>query len=372
MEAILSRVGVSDVELRQHCVAAVNSELQQADKNVQDAVAALKQTLKVVQASRELHKSLVLNASDDIQAAFRQLGDSCNQLGPLLRLLHHQMGANRSTTATTVPATTATSTTTASPCAKRKATTVDLTGPPPPARKQKTAVEAEPFRTQLSKNLQEIRGISKKQYSVTTHNQLANFVKRIYATEKFNNWQPQQDPELAQLLNEMEKRMDVFKESAVQSVRKDTMEQWQKEMKFTPSLNLTSSPPKNEWRVSSRNAVVCKTGKDFNKFVKHADTIVRTLDGENTEIAQKRKYFQPLLDAAISFYAAVATAKRGTVPGNPVHQGNHYLRILSGLAVGADLTRNECEKLEEMLYFIRLAAHKSGKLGKKKRKNTIA
>lgn len=64
MDAILSRAGVSDAELRQHCVAAVLDELLQTDNRVKDVISALKQALKVVRASRELHKSLVLNTSE--------------------------------------------------------------------------------------------------------------------------------------------------------------------------------------------------------------------------------------------------------------------------------------------------------------------
>jgi hypothetical protein len=98
MDSILARVGVSDAQLRQHCVAAVLDELKQADARVQDVVVVLQKAVKVAQASSELHQSPVLNSSEQLKAAFRHLGESCNQIGPLLRLLHQNMNSMQGAT----------------------------------------------------------------------------------------------------------------------------------------------------------------------------------------------------------------------------------------------------------------------------------
>ncbi|KAG6619396.1 Phospholipase D [Phytophthora cinnamomi] len=274
MDAILSRVGVSDAQLRRHCEAAVLDELQQADARVRDVVAALERALKVVRASRELHQALVLTASDPVQASFRCLGASCNQIGPLLRLLHRDMSATASASpeqpeamilaaqavaavptvsaaersetkppAPRSPEASASSTASeyevssdeesdedddepevvevsppSSSTRKRKAVTLDLSQSAPPAVRRKTPEEdTQTVRDYLTNKVKEARALPMDGYSVATHNELAAFVKKVFAAaDTFDAWQPRDDPTLAQLLNEMEKRMGVFKDSVAQ------------------------------------------------------------------------------------------------------------------------------------------------------------
>ncbi|KAE8963895.1 hypothetical protein PR003_g30328, partial [Phytophthora rubi] len=276
MDVILSRVGVSDAQLRQHCEAAVLDELQRADGRVQDAVAALQQALKVARASRELHQSLVLNASEQVQTSFRRLGASCNQIGPLLRLLHRDMGseqpaaaavaavtvtqATEAATAAAAPAVSAPEPPETKPAApqssdastaseyelssegdeadddepevvevtppssskKRKAATLDLSRSPPPAARRKTLKEdTHTVRNYLAHRLEEVQALPADGYSVATHNELATYVRKVFAAsaDTLDDWQPRDDPTLARLLDEMEKRMGAFKESVAQLKR---------------------------------------------------------------------------------------------------------------------------------------------------------
>ncbi|KAG6599602.1 Phospholipase D [Phytophthora cinnamomi] len=305
MDAILSRVGVSDAQLRRHCEAAVLDELQQADARVRDVVAALERALKVVRASRELHQALVLTASDPVQASFRCLGASCNQIGPLLRLLHRDMSATASASpeqpeamihaaqavaavptvsvversetkppAPRSPEASASSTASeyevssdeesdedddepevvevsppSSSSRKRKAVTLDLSQSAPPAVRRKTPEEdTQTVRDYLTNKLKEARALPMDGYSVATHNELAALVKKVFAAaDTFDAWQPRDDPTLAQLLNEMEKRMGVFKDSVAQVRRCKAVSDWQREMTasaFVPSLDLVSMPRK--------------------------------------------------------------------------------------------------------------------------------
>ncbi|ETP48965.1 hypothetical protein F442_05406 [Phytophthora nicotianae P10297] len=95
MDAILARVGVSDTALRAHCSNAVHDELQQAEKRLQKALAALKRALEVAEASRELHKSsqALVDESPDVSSMLSRVVSSCNAIGPLTRKLHQTVSS---------------------------------------------------------------------------------------------------------------------------------------------------------------------------------------------------------------------------------------------------------------------------------------
>ncbi|EGZ07849.1 hypothetical protein PHYSODRAFT_339754 [Phytophthora sojae] len=401
MDAILSRVGVSDAQLRQHCEAAVLDELQQADARVQDVVAALQQALKVVRASRELHQSLVLNECEQVQASFRRLGASCNQIGPLLRLLHRDMGATVSSasdqsaavaqagaseapgasaavsTVSTAPQRTETkpaapqssaSSSTASEyelssdededddepevvevapptsSKKRKAATLDLSQSPPPAARRKTTTtttldeDTQTVRSYLASQLKQLQALPAHGYSVATHKELAAYVKKVFAAaDKFDDWQPRDDPTLARLLHEMERRVGVFKDSVAQLMRCKTISKWQKEMTgsaFVPSLDLVAVPI---------HRIVSKA---------HVDA--------SDKQERKKKYFLPLLDTMTKFFASAAVTKSASVLSGGVKQCNAGLGLLAALASrdGTGLSCRECMRVEELLYLLRLVMHK--------------
>ncbi|KAE9038600.1 hypothetical protein PR002_g5927 [Phytophthora rubi] len=95
MDAILTRVGVSDAEIRTHCLTAVHDEMQQAEKRLLKALKALKRALQVAEASRELHNSplALVVVSPDVSAVLARVVGSCNEVGPLMRKLHHVVNA---------------------------------------------------------------------------------------------------------------------------------------------------------------------------------------------------------------------------------------------------------------------------------------
>ncbi|KAG3147294.1 hypothetical protein PI126_g12930 [Phytophthora idaei] len=407
VDTILSRVG--DAELRQHCVAAVLDELQQADKQVQNVVSALERTLKVVQASRDVHKSLVLNASEQVQASFRQLGESCNQIGPLLRLLHRHMSTTSSSsaeqpatsTASAVPVSGAASAVSATqteskPAAtqstdsastttseyelssdeddddlevvevappkrnkKRKAATVDLSESSP-VRRKTLQEDTQTVRNQLATELREIRAIPVAGYTVAAHKELSGFVRGMFApSDKFYNWQPRDDPMVAQLLDEMDKPMDGFKDSITQNSRRKAMDEWLQEMtasSFVPCLDLESIPPKTDLRPASVEK--CHDSQDLEALVKPGTRICSKLQVDTaSKKGKKRKYFQPLLDASTKYYAAIAATETRVIQAKRVSQSNNNLRMLYQLADGT--------QLEELLYLVRLVMPKSQKFREK-------
>ncbi|KAG6609274.1 uncharacterized protein IUM83_00081 [Phytophthora cinnamomi] len=95
MDAILTRVGVSTAELRAHCLTAVRDEMQQAEKRLLRALKALERALQVAEAARELHRSplALVDASADVTSVLARVVGSCNDVGPLVRKLHHAVNA---------------------------------------------------------------------------------------------------------------------------------------------------------------------------------------------------------------------------------------------------------------------------------------
>ncbi|KAG4048659.1 hypothetical protein PC123_g16043 [Phytophthora cactorum] len=93
MDAILARVG--DATHRAHCSNAVHDELQQAEKRLQKALAALRRALQVAEASRELHKSplALVDESPNVSSMLSRVVSSCNEVGPITRKLHQAVSA---------------------------------------------------------------------------------------------------------------------------------------------------------------------------------------------------------------------------------------------------------------------------------------
>ncbi|KAG3240126.1 hypothetical protein PI124_g14974 [Phytophthora idaei] len=93
MDAILARV--SDATHRAHCSNAVHDELQQAEKRLQKALAALRRALQVAEASRELHKSplALVDESPNVSSMLSRVVSSCNEVGPITRKLHQAVSA---------------------------------------------------------------------------------------------------------------------------------------------------------------------------------------------------------------------------------------------------------------------------------------
>ncbi|KAL4147760.1 hypothetical protein PRNP1_011514 [Phytophthora ramorum] len=87
MEIILTRVGMSHSELHAHCLDAVHDEMQQVEKRLQRALAALK---------RALHKSplALADASPDVSSVLTRVVNSWNEVGSLVRKLHHAVNAS--------------------------------------------------------------------------------------------------------------------------------------------------------------------------------------------------------------------------------------------------------------------------------------
>lgn len=400
MDAILSRVG--DAELRQHCVDAVLEELLQADKQVQQVVSALERTLKVAQASRDVHKSLVLNASEQVQTSFRQLGESCNQIGPLLRLLHRNMSAVSSSTADqpatptssaaptvseSKPAATASPTTseyelssddedddpevvevTPPTRSKKRKATVDLSESTPVVRRKTLQEDTQTVRNRMATELQKIQVTPISGYTVARHKSLSSFVRSIFtAANEFHHWQPRDDPQMFQLLDEMKHRIGGFKDSCAQKSRRKAMDEWLQAMtasSFVPCLDLQSLPPKRDPRAAS---VEKSHGSlDLEALIKPAARMWNKLRTDtSSDKEKKQKYFQPLLHASTKFYAAVlATADRGA-QSNWASRCNDGLRALFQLAKGSSMTRKECAQLEELLYLVRLIMPKSKNFRKK-------
>ncbi|KAG7379242.1 hypothetical protein PHYBOEH_012008 [Phytophthora boehmeriae] len=96
METILTRVGISDAQLRVHCQEAVQDELSQSDGQLRTALCALHHALKVVVASRELHKSpqSLSDTSTAIATRLSSVVASCNEIGPLVKKLHHALSSS--------------------------------------------------------------------------------------------------------------------------------------------------------------------------------------------------------------------------------------------------------------------------------------
>ncbi|KAL4146046.1 hypothetical protein PRNP1_011949 [Phytophthora ramorum] len=399
MDAILSRL--NDAELRQHCEAAVLDELQKANSRVQDVVVALQRAVKVAQASRELHKTLVLNASEQVQASFRHLGDSCNQIGPLLRILHHTMAsATSGPVAASVAAAVPHSGTKPSPDAasstaseyelpsdedddddepevvevsppksrkKRKAAALDLSESPTPAVRRKIPEEdAQTVRDKLEQTLWEIQAIPTGGYSVTAHKEFASLVKRIFTTDKFDDWQPRDDPKLGLLLDEMDNRIAAFKESTAQNLRIKALGEWLEEMtasSFVPTLDFASIPPMLD---SSSTVPGCENAHELHALTKSGSQVLSKLRGDTSNPRQKKqRYFQPLLEATTKFFAAAAVTKTPVLKDCGAGQCNNNLRMLSGLVKGVGITRKECKQLEELLHLVRLVMRKNKSFRKK-------
>uniref|UniRef100_H3H4C5 Uncharacterized protein n=1 Tax=Phytophthora ramorum TaxID=164328 RepID=H3H4C5_PHYRM len=70
--------------------------MQQVEKRLQRALAALKRALQVANASRELHKSplALADASPDVSSVLTRVVNSWNEVGPLVRKLHHAVNAS--------------------------------------------------------------------------------------------------------------------------------------------------------------------------------------------------------------------------------------------------------------------------------------
>lgn len=402
MDAILSRVGEDD--LRHHCVAAVLEELVQSELHVKSVVLALERTLKVVLASREVHKTLVLNTSGRVQTSFRRLGESCNQIGPLLRLLHHNMGARSSMTtdiieaasavppkSTLVPTDSASTTTSeyeyiseeeddeepivvrvAPPkkSNKRKADALELSETIPMITKETIKADTELFQAQLAKELRNIRESSVSKYTVAIHKDLSLFLKSIFdAADQFHKWQPCNDPIIAQLLKEMEKRLSIFKDSNAQKERKKIVSEWLDQMtalSFVSTFDLTSIPPKMDRKILRRRKN--KTPQDMQVLAKCARRISSKVRSDASGPKEKkRKFFKPLLDAFIMYFAALAGTKSVANQTGEAIECLLCLPLLCQLTDSNEITRKECELLDELLYRVRFIMS----LGKKIRKKAV-
>ncbi|KAF1773948.1 hypothetical protein GQ600_27203 [Phytophthora cactorum] len=207
---------------------------------------------------------------------------------------------------------------------KRKAATVDLSESSPVRRKTHTQT----VRNQLATELREIRAIPVAGYTVAVHKELSGFVRGMFApSDKFYNWQPRDDPMVAQLLDEMDKRMDGFKDSITQNSRRKAMDEWLQEMtasSFVPCLDLESIPPKTDLRAASVEK--CHDSQDLEALVKPGTRICSKLQVDTaSKKGKKRKYFQPLLDASTKYYAAVAATETRVIQAKRVSQSNNNL-----------------------------------------------
>ncbi|GMF51961.1 unnamed protein product [Phytophthora fragariaefolia] len=175
---------------------------------------------------------------------------------------------------------------------KRKAVTLDLLASPTPATKRRALEEdSQAAKGQLADKLKEIRSLASDAYSVTVHNELASFVKSVFAAaDKFDEWQPRDDPTLARLLNEMEKRMGVFKDSAAQEKRSKAVSDWQQEMTavaFVPSLDLVSLPPKIDSSVAIVDVSGCGAIKVYRRLFASLMTIVSKTASDTSKVKVK-------------------------------------------------------------------------------------
>ncbi|KAF1794210.1 hypothetical protein GQ600_7039 [Phytophthora cactorum] len=181
-------------------------------------------------------------------------------------------------------------------------------------------------------DLSESSPVRRKTHTNSVHKELSGFVRGMFApSDKFYNWQPRDDPMVAQLLDEMDKRMDGFKDSITQNSRRKAMDEWLQEMtasSFVPCLDLESIPPKTDLRAASVEK--CHDSQDLEALVKPGTRICSKLQVDTaSKKGKKRKYFQPLLDAS------------------------------------TNITRKECAQLEELLYLVRLVMPKSQKFREK-------
>ncbi|CEG40230.1 uncharacterized protein PHALS_10442 [Plasmopara halstedii] len=392
MDAILSRVG--DAELRQHCVAAVLDELLQTDKQVKDVVLALERTLKVVQASRNVHKSLILNASDQVQASFRQLGESCNKIGPLLRLLHHNMSAASTSSIQQLPKVTsvvaqvepkatptdsASTTTSEYEClsddsdvvvvttskrSKKRKAAVDLSGS---ARKKILLDDTESVRKQLTVDLRNIRATCKSNYTVGMHKDLSSFLNSIFEKKKFHNYEPRDDPVLAQLLDEMDNRNNGFKESTIQIERRKKIKTWQNKMtalSFASSLDLISLPVTTDPQATDVHK--CKENQDIRALSRQCNQVASKLRNDHASVTNKRKkYMKDLVDASIKYFAAVLEISHTENQTNDAIQCMWNFHMVCELVQSTTITRGECVHLEKVLYLLRLVMAKINKVRKR-------
>ncbi|KAE8997757.1 hypothetical protein PF005_g16300, partial [Phytophthora fragariae] len=221
-------------------------------------------------------------------------------------------------------------------------------------------------RNYLAHRLEEVQALPADGYSVTTHNELATYVRKVFAAaDNFDDWQPWDDSTLARLLDEMEKRMGAFKESVAQLKRCKAISDWRKEMTasaFVPSLDLVSMPPKTDVRVVPTSAG-CGSPAELKALAKFGiQTWSKLRMDTSSQDEQRQKYFQPLLEATTKFYEALAaTSCRAVKPGG-ASQCNRNLRMLSRLCDGASITSTKCAQLEKLLYYVRLAMHKHAEL----------
>ncbi|KAE8960388.1 hypothetical protein PR003_g31402 [Phytophthora rubi] len=162
----------------------------------------------------------------------------------------------------------------------------------------------------------------------------------------------------------MEKRMGAFKESVAQLKRCKAVSDWRKEMTasaFVPSLDLVSMPPKILSSWSFADVSGCETLQDLRQVALPVLGIVSKTYTEASDGQEKRKkYFLPLLEATTTFYAAVAATDSSAVLLGGANQCNYGLRLVRDLAArdDTDLSYQECVRLEELLYILRLVLHK--------------
>lgn len=88
----MTRVGVSDAQLRAHCEDAVRDELQTGEAQVQAALSALRRACEVVEASRELLKAPAAS-SPRVADALASVERCSNEVAPLVRKLRRAVYA---------------------------------------------------------------------------------------------------------------------------------------------------------------------------------------------------------------------------------------------------------------------------------------
>ncbi|RLN57789.1 hypothetical protein BBJ28_00004894 [Nothophytophthora sp. Chile5] len=214
-----------------------------------DVVAAIERVLNVVRAARELHKSLVMDATlhHDMSSPMTApsestaAGSSDSAVSAI---------ADSKEAARLVPLSPSSSSSTSSEfhpssddddddepdvvevapptgSRKREAATVDLSTSPTPTTRVKTpAEETSSIRSQISTALKNIKETSAESYSVAAYKKNASLVKQARADEYLHGWRPRDDPTFANLLDEMEIRLRSFKDSLTQDQRCEVIRGW--------------------------------------------------------------------------------------------------------------------------------------------------
>ncbi|KAF4034756.1 hypothetical protein GN244_ATG13293 [Phytophthora infestans] len=229
---------------------------------------------------------------------------------------------------------------------KRKAT-VDLSESTPVVRRKTLQEDTQTVRNRMATELQKIQVTPMSGYTVARHKSLSSFVRSIFtAANEFHHWQPRDDPQMFQLLDEMKHRIGGFKDSCAQKSRRKAMDEWLQAMtasSFVPCLDLQSLPPKRDPRAAS---VEKSHGSlDLEALIKPVARMWNKLRTDTSSDKERSK-------------------NRGA-QSNWASRCNDGLRALFQLAKGSSMTRKECAQLEELLYLVRLIMPKSKNFRKK-------